>query len=148
MKTWYIPDAYYPSSKNGEYVSHEAVCMLNTGSEDAEVRLTLYFEDREKLEGFFVTVPAERTIHCRMDKIRNQKGEGVPTDTPYAIKIESEKELTVRIPEWIRPRPSWRSPQPSYHRRKKMSIDRNYEIAKELYAAYGIDTDAALKKAF
>ena len=27
-----------------------------------------------------------------------------------------------------------------------MSIDRNYEIAKELYAAYGIDTDAALKK--
>ena len=62
----------------------------------AEVRLTLYFEDREKLEGFFVTVPAERTIHCRMDKIRNQKGEGVPTDTPYAIKIESEKELTVQ----------------------------------------------------
>ena len=96
MKTWYIPDAYYPSSKNGEYVSHEAVCMLNTGSEDAEVRLTLYFEDREKLEGFFVTVPAERTIHCRMDKIRNQKGEGVPTDTPYAINIESEKELTVQ----------------------------------------------------
>ena len=27
-----------------------------------------------------------------------------------------------------------------------MSIDRNYEIAKELYAAYGIDTDAALEK--
>ncbi len=96
MKTWYIPDAYYPSSKNGEYVSHEAVCMLNTGTEDAQVKLTLYFEDRDKMEGFSVTVPAERTIHCRMDQIKNADGEGVPTDTPYAIRIESSADLTVQ----------------------------------------------------
>ena len=27
-----------------------------------------------------------------------------------------------------------------------MNIDRNYEIARELYAQYGIDTDAVLEK--
>ncbi len=96
MKTWYIPDAYYPSSKNGEYVSHEAICFLNVGKEDAEAAMTLYFEDRDKLEGFSVTVPAERTVHCRMDKIRNRDGVPVPTDTPYAVKVESEAELTVQ----------------------------------------------------
>lgn len=96
MKTWYIPDAYYPSSKNGEYVSHEAVCLLNVGTEDAEVSMTLYFEDRDKMEGFVVKVPAERTVHCRMDKIKNGAGECVPTDTPYAIMIKSEKDLTVQ----------------------------------------------------
>ncbi|MCI9068159.1 MAG: hypothetical protein HFI65_05735 [Lachnospiraceae bacterium] len=96
MKTWYIPDAYYPSSKNGEYVSHEAICFLNTGKADAAVSMTLYFEDREKLGGFSVTVPAERTVHCRMDQIRNRDGVPVPTDTPYAVKVESEAELTVQ----------------------------------------------------
>ncbi len=96
MKTWYIPDAFYPGSKNGEYVSHEAICFLNVGHEDALVSMTLYFEDREKLEGFSVVVPGERTVHCRMDRIRNRDGVPVPTDTPYAVKVECETELAVQ----------------------------------------------------
>ena len=50
---WYIPDAFYPAVDQGEsYVSHEAVCVLNTGDKDAHIQITLYFEDREPLEGF------------------------------------------------------------------------------------------------
>lgn len=96
MNQWFIPDAYYPSSKNGAYVSHEAVCFLNPGKQDASVTLTLYFEDREKMEGFHAVVPAERTVHLRMDKLRGDSGEGVPMDTPYAIMIESEQTLHVQ----------------------------------------------------
>ena len=96
MNKWYIPDCYYPSRKNGEYVSHEAICFLNVGAEDANARMTLYFENREKLGGFSVTIPAERTIHCRMDQIRSCDGESVPTDTPYAVLVESEAELHVQ----------------------------------------------------
>ncbi len=96
MKKWLIPDAYYPSSKNGEYVSHEAVCFLNVSDKDAVADITLYFEDRPKLSGFRAVIPAERTVHCRMDKIKNSEGQGVPTDTPYAIYIESEADLAVQ----------------------------------------------------
>lgn len=41
---WFIPDAFYPEKDNGDYVSHEAVCVLNTGKTEARIDFTLYFE--------------------------------------------------------------------------------------------------------
>lgn len=34
---WFIPDAFYPEKDNGDYVSHEAVCVLNTGKTEARI---------------------------------------------------------------------------------------------------------------
>lgn len=97
MNKWYIPDCYYPGiSKGSTYVSHEAVCFLNETSEDAKVELTLYFEDRPKMEGFTAVVPAERTVHLRMDKIKAEDGSTVPKDTPYALVIKSEANLSLQ----------------------------------------------------
>lgn len=97
MNKWYIPDAFYPGISGGkEYVSHEAVCFLNVSDQDAAAELTLYFEDREKMTGFSTVIPAERTIHLRLDKITNKEGQAIPKDTPYAILIESEADLKVQ----------------------------------------------------
>lgn len=97
MNKWYIPDAYYPGISSGKtYVSHEAVCFLNEGPQDAKVSLTLYFEDREKMGGFSTVVPAERTLHLRLDQMVGDQGQKVPQDTPYAILIESEAALHVQ----------------------------------------------------
>lgn len=96
MNKWYIPDCYYPGGGGGIYVSHEAVCFLNEGDQDAEAELTLYFEDRDKMSGFKVAIPAERTIHCRMDRITDRQGHSIPRDTPYALVIESENRLQIQ----------------------------------------------------
>lgn len=97
MNKWYIPDAYYPGVSGGKtYVSHEAVCFLNESCRDAQVKMTLYFEDREKMEGFSVLIPGERTLHVRLDRLTGEKGQKIPVDTPYAIVIESESMLTVQ----------------------------------------------------
>ena len=97
MNKWYIPDAYFPGVSSGKtYVSHEAVCFLNEGTQDAQVQLTLYFEDRDKMTGFHATVPAERTVHLRLDKLVGEGGQRIPQDTPYAILIESEADLHVQ----------------------------------------------------
>ncbi len=97
MNKWYIPDAYYPSVSSGKtYVSHEAVCFLNETTEDADVNLTLYFEDRDKMTGFSTVVPAERTIHLRLDKLVSSEGKRIPQDVPYAIVIESDVQLKVQ----------------------------------------------------
>ena len=93
---WYIPDGFWHTKSNGVFPSHEAICILNTNAEPAEVHLTLYFEDREKMTGFSFNVDAERTLHIRMDKIKNDKGQPVPSNTPYAIVVESDKDLTVQ----------------------------------------------------
>ncbi len=87
-KVWFIPDAFYSSKWNGQ-VSHEAVCVINTTNEDAEIEFTFFFEDREKLCGFKSYCSAGRTHHIRMDKLRNDKGEGIAQDIPYAIMLES-----------------------------------------------------------
>lgn len=98
MKYWDIPDAYWPSgTPEGSYVSHEAVCILNPTDAPTEVALTLYFEDREPMTGFALTVDARRARHVRMDRLTNAAGQPVPRDTPYAIRVASAtEELSVQ----------------------------------------------------
>lgn len=97
MNRWYIPDCYWHSVSHGEFVSHEAVCVLNTSQQDAKVLITTYFEDRDPVGGYEVVVPAQRTLHIRMDKIKNNQGQAIPMDTPYAVLVESENaELTIQ----------------------------------------------------
>lgn len=93
-KVWYIPDGYYPDSMGeGKYVSHEAICVLNASDNDAVIRITLYFEDAEPMEGFVVECKARRTNHIRMDKLQNRSGEPVPKGVAYAILVESSVDI-------------------------------------------------------
>lgn len=91
---WLIPDCYWPAVTTGdEYVSHEAICILNTAPTDAQVSLTLYFEDREPLTGISKTVPAQRTLHIRMDKL---EGSPVPRGVPYAVMVSCDTPIAVQ----------------------------------------------------
>lgn len=92
----FIPDCYWPSSANGSYVSHEAVCVLNLHKEEVFVNLTLYFEDKEKLGGYSVKIPGERTKHIRLDQLKNVDGIPVPKDTPYALLIECDQDVAIQ----------------------------------------------------
>ena len=87
-KTWLIPDCFLDPVSNKQ-ISHEAICVLNTSPEDAEIRLTLFFEDREADTSFSSHCASMRTHHIRMDKLRNANGEPIPRDTPYAVLVES-----------------------------------------------------------
>ena len=94
---WFVPDCFYPSTSSpGHYVSHEAVCVLNTGMEDAHLKLTLYFEDRGPMRGFQAVCGAERTNHIRLDKLRNENGQAIPRDVPYAVMVESDQPVIVQ----------------------------------------------------
>lgn len=96
-RIWYIPDCYYPEiTSPGHYVSHEAICVLNTGMEDAEIKLTLYFEDRDPIDNFKAICPARRTKHIRLDQIKDDDGNGVPKGVPYAIMVESSCPIIVQ----------------------------------------------------
>lgn len=88
-KVWLIPDTYLNSISKNSSVSHEAICVINTSDVDADISLTLFFEDREARTDFHSSCPAMRTHHIRMDKLRNDRGEMIPRDTPYAVVVES-----------------------------------------------------------
>lgn len=93
---WYIPDCYLGSRSQGDFITHEAVCILNPSNEDTVAALTLYFEDREPMEGFKILIPGRRTIHIRLDKLRNKAGDLIPRDTPYGMKIECSRQVYIQ----------------------------------------------------
>ena len=84
---WYFPDAYLPDTSNN--ISHESLCVLNLADADAEVKLTLYYEDNEPLTGYAVTCPSQRTRHIRIDKLRDKDGTSVQECVPYSIHVSS-----------------------------------------------------------
>ncbi|HZU88174.1 MAG TPA: sensory rhodopsin transducer [Stellaceae bacterium] len=89
-KLWVIAEGYIPGSGAGPapaLSSHETVCMLNPGGTDAQIEITLYFEDREPVGPYRVTVPARRTRHLRFNDLADPAP--VPRDTSYASLIVS-----------------------------------------------------------
>jgi hypothetical protein len=92
---WFIPDGYIPPKSSGEMESHESICVLNTGENDAKLLITIYFEDRPPIEEIEEIVPGLRTRHIRTSLMR--KGdEKIPLGVPYAIKVESDIPVIVQ----------------------------------------------------
>lgn len=92
---WVIPDAYIPPHSSGSLPSHEAICVLNCGGEEAALSITAYFEDREPLENMQVTVGARRTKHIRTDEL-HKDGESIPPGVPYALEVFSNVPIYVQ----------------------------------------------------
>ncbi|MBE6083394.1 MULTISPECIES: sensory rhodopsin transducer [Tissierellales] len=95
-KVWIIPDGFLPLKSSGNLKSHEAVCVLNLGEKDANINLSIYFEDRNPMENFKAVCGAKRTNHIRLDKIMDNKGNKIPVNIPYSIKIESDEPIIVQ----------------------------------------------------
>lgn len=94
--TWLIPDAFWPEKSNGCFPSHEAICVLNTSKTDAQIELTLYFEDKSPMTGFKAKCFGERCNHIRLDKILDEHGRHIPTGVAYAILLESSSNVVVQ----------------------------------------------------
>ncbi|MGE3956722.1 MAG: sensory rhodopsin transducer [Vicinamibacterales bacterium] len=96
-RCWAIAEGYIPGSSTGpapQMTSHETICILNTGSEDARIAVTVYFTDREPAGPFLILVPARRTRHIRFNDLRDP--EPIPTDTDFASLIQSNVPVVVQ----------------------------------------------------
>ncbi len=68
--------------------------LLNAGDRDANVRITVFFADREPAGPCPVTVPARRTRHVRFNELNDPAP--VPRETDYASLIESDVPIVVQ----------------------------------------------------
>lgn len=96
-RVWAIAEGYIPEDSTGPepaMASHETACLLNASGEDAEVRITLYFSDREPVGPYRLTVPARRTRHVRFNELEDPVR--VPRGTDYASVIESSVPIVVQ----------------------------------------------------
>mgnify|MGYP005851769287 CR=1 FL=1 len=94
---WAIAEGYIPGASTGEgraLESHETVCLLNAGEEDAAVEITVYFADREPAGPYRVDLPARRTRHVRFNDLRDP--EPVPRDTDFASVVRASRPIVVQ----------------------------------------------------
>ena len=96
-RSWAIAEGYIPSWSHGPeplMTSHEAACILNAGSQDAHVKITIFFSDREAVGPYNITVPARRTKHVRFNNLKDP--EPIPTDTDFSSVIESDVPVVIQ----------------------------------------------------
>ena len=96
-KRWAIPEGWIPSQSSfadPALTSHETACILNAGGEAAQVRITVFFEDREPVGPYVVTVPPRRTLHLRFNDLKDPAP--IPRDTAYSSVFESDVPVVVQ----------------------------------------------------
>jgi hypothetical protein len=96
-KIWAIPEGYIPGESTGpdpEFTSHETACILNTGEQEANIEITLYFTDKDPVGPYKVVVAPRRTIHLRFNDLKDPQP--VPLDTDYASVIVSDVPVVVQ----------------------------------------------------
>lgn len=96
-KIWAIGEGYIPDYGNGpepEFISHEAVCILNASDEQAGIRIYIYFEDRDQIGPYKFSVEPRRTKHIRFNDFEDP--ETIPTDTNYSSIIKATVPVIVQ----------------------------------------------------
>jgi len=89
-KTWYFPDGELPPpAREGTLEAHESLMILNVNKVPAQVKLDLYFKDRDPIKGIRLGVPAERVVNFRMDRPDEIGGVEIPRGVQYALRIRS-----------------------------------------------------------
>jgi hypothetical protein len=94
---WVIAEGYIPGSGTGSgraFESHETACILNASDREAQVRITIFFSDREPVGPYRITVPPRRTRHVRFNDLEDPAR--VPRDTDYSSVIESDVPIVVQ----------------------------------------------------
>jgi hypothetical protein len=95
-KRWVIAEGYIPgygTGKEPEFTSHETACILNASDQEAHVKITIYFSDREPTGPYQLTIPARRTKHLRFNDLKDPE---IPKDTDYSSLIESDVPVVVQ----------------------------------------------------
>ena len=95
---WAIAEGFIPGESvdptDHALVSHEVACLLNATSDDAEIMITVFFEDREPAGPYRVRLPARRTLHLRFNDLVDP--EPIPRNTSYASLIDSSVPIIVQ----------------------------------------------------
>jgi hypothetical protein len=96
-RVWAIAEGWLPprgGHRGRALQSHEAACVLNAAAADAHLGIWIFFEDREPLGPYRVTVAAQRTLHLRFDDLADPAP--VPRGVAFASVIRSDVPVVIQ----------------------------------------------------
>lgn len=95
-RVWVFPDAELPPAGDFDLKGHESIIILNMSDEEAAITISLYFTDKEPVEGIKLNVGARRVRCLRMDNPDDVGGFIIPRETQYAISLNSSVPVVVQ----------------------------------------------------
>ena len=98
-KEWYVVDGYRPSptpDPNAVYEGHESIMILNPNPEDAHVRISVFFEDKDPVENIPLTVPAKRIRCFKTDDSQVLGSLQLQVAEQYSMCFESDVGIVVQ----------------------------------------------------
>ena len=95
-KNWIIPDCELPPEGEGVLKGHESVIVVNDTDKAAEIKVTLFFPDKEPYTDIKWTVGAKRVRCFRMNNLEDMCGFEIERETQYAMKLESSAKIIVQ----------------------------------------------------
>jgi len=97
-KKWFFPDGYLPEPDDSPIApSHETVSIMNLAENKATVEVTVFFEDREPIEGVELEVEGRRDVHVRLDRFQEYSGVEIPKETPYGLELVSDVKVVCQL---------------------------------------------------
>jgi hypothetical protein len=94
---WAIAEGYIPSESTGpapQMTSHETFCILNAGTETAQIQVFIFYADKDPVGPYRLTVGARRTRHVRFNELSDPAP--IPRDTDFASLLESNVPVVVQ----------------------------------------------------
>ena len=95
-KVWVIAEGYIPKESTGpapKFTSHETACILNAGDTKANIKIFIFFSDKEPVGPYEVSVAAKRTLHLRFNELKNPE---IPLGTDYSSVLVSDQPVVVQ----------------------------------------------------
>lgn len=96
-KVWIVAEGYIPPESTGpapEMTSHESISIINTSANEARLRITVFYADKEPVGPYEVTVPGRRSTHVRFNDLSDPAP--IPKATEYSSVIESDVPIVVQ----------------------------------------------------
>jgi hypothetical protein len=95
---WVIPGGRIPLITTGiepEFTSRDRLSFLNTSMGDADLKISVLYEDREPAGPYEITVNARRMRAVRTNDFINP--EALCLDVPYSLVIEAPEGVIVQF---------------------------------------------------
>lgn len=95
-RVWVFPDAELPPEGVNIIPGHESIIITNTGEQDAHIKITLFYTDKEPVTDINVTVEARRVRCLRTNETKDFGPHTAVFGQQYAIMLESDEPIVAQ----------------------------------------------------
>jgi hypothetical protein len=97
-KVWAFAGGHIPlfsTGKEPEFTSHDKISVLNTSAKDAEVKITIFYENDEPVKDHAIKIKARRVRKIRFNDLIDPRP--ISLDKPFSFVLASDVEIIVQF---------------------------------------------------